>query len=122
VTLLDNIECIVASSASERRAVIQAFKKNGITKLSDGRRIENIVLESRWQMEMINVKYLYVSDACAGCDFLPGEKSNAFSIIPIRRREGVGISPGRPMPCGDPNRDSLLLGFGDLALEENCFV
>jgi len=48
VTLLDNIECIVASSASERRAVIQAFKKHGITKLPDGRRIENIVLESRW--------------------------------------------------------------------------
>jgi len=48
LTLLDNIECIVASSASERRTVIQAFKKHGITKLPDGRRIENIVLESRW--------------------------------------------------------------------------
>ncbi len=45
VTLLDNIECIVASSASERRAVIQTFKKHGLTKLPDGRQIENIVFD-----------------------------------------------------------------------------
>jgi len=43
VTLLDNIDCIVAGSASERRAIIQAFKKRGISRLPDGRKIESIV-------------------------------------------------------------------------------
>ena len=43
VTLLDNIDMIVAASESEREMVIQAFKKYGITKLPDGRSITSIV-------------------------------------------------------------------------------
>jgi len=43
VTLLDNIDMIVTSSESERRAVIQAFKKHGISKLPDGRPVSSIV-------------------------------------------------------------------------------
>jgi hypothetical protein len=43
VTLLDNIDLIVTSSESERKAAIQAFKKHGITSLPDGRQITSIV-------------------------------------------------------------------------------
>jgi hypothetical protein len=44
VTLLDNIDVVAVSSQSQRRQVIQAFKKHGITRLPDGRRIEDIVV------------------------------------------------------------------------------
>jgi len=44
VTLLDNIDVIAVSDASERTRVIQAFKKHGIQRLPDGRRIEEIVV------------------------------------------------------------------------------
>ncbi|HPQ72289.1 MAG TPA: phage head morphogenesis protein, partial [bacterium] len=47
VTLLDNLECIVAKSSSERSAVLAAFKKRGITRLPDGRKIEDIVFMRR---------------------------------------------------------------------------
>ena len=43
VTLLDNIDMIVVGSQSERKAIIQVFKKNGITKLPDGRLVSSIV-------------------------------------------------------------------------------
>jgi len=43
VTLLDNIDIIVTSSESDRKAVIQAFKKHGITSLPDGRQVSSIV-------------------------------------------------------------------------------
>ena len=43
VTLLDNLENIVTHNSRERQAIIQAFKKRGISKLADGRRIEEIV-------------------------------------------------------------------------------
>ncbi len=43
VTLLDNLENIVTHNSRERQAIIQAFKKRGISKLADGRRIEDIV-------------------------------------------------------------------------------
>jgi len=43
VTLLDNLECIVAKSSSERSAVLAAFKNRGINRLQDGRKIEDIV-------------------------------------------------------------------------------
>ncbi len=43
VTLLDNIDMIVTSSENERRAVIQAFKKHGITRLPDGSPVSSIV-------------------------------------------------------------------------------
>ncbi|MDP8223077.1 MAG: hypothetical protein P9L99_06940, partial [Candidatus Lernaella stagnicola] len=47
VTLLDNLESIVAKSSSERSAVLAAFKKRGITRLPDGRKIEDIVFVRR---------------------------------------------------------------------------
>ena len=43
VTLLDNIEMIMTSSESERKSVIQAFKKHGISKLPDGRPVSSMV-------------------------------------------------------------------------------
>jgi hypothetical protein len=43
VTLLDNIEFIVARSDNERREIIQTFTRRGIKKLSDGRKVEDIV-------------------------------------------------------------------------------
>jgi len=47
VTLLDNLECIVAKSSSERSAVLAAFKKRGVSRLADGRKIEDIVFVRR---------------------------------------------------------------------------
>ena len=44
VTLLDNIDVVAVRSASDRTKVIAAFKKHGITRLPDGRRIEDIVV------------------------------------------------------------------------------
>lgn len=44
VTLLDNIECVVTSSESERQKVLAVLTKHGIRKLPDGRRIEEVVL------------------------------------------------------------------------------
>ena len=43
VTLLDNIEFIVARSDNERREIIQSFTRRGIKKLPDGRKVEDIV-------------------------------------------------------------------------------
>ena len=47
VTLVDNLECIVAHNSRERQAIIQAFKKRGVSRLPDGRRIEDIVFGGR---------------------------------------------------------------------------
>lgn len=44
VTLLDNLEAIVVGSESERTQVLAVFKKHGISKLTDGRKVEDIVL------------------------------------------------------------------------------
>ena len=44
VTLLDNIEVVAAKSSAQRTQVIEAFKKHGITRLPDGRKIEDIVV------------------------------------------------------------------------------
>ena len=44
VTLLDNLEAIVVGSESERTKVLAIFKKHGISKLTDGRKVEEIVL------------------------------------------------------------------------------
>ena len=43
VTLLDNIDIIAVTTEAERKATIRAFKKHGITKLPDGRCIEDVV-------------------------------------------------------------------------------
>jgi ribosomal protein S6 len=43
VTLLDNVEFIVARSDNERREIIQSFTRRGIKKLPDGRKVEDIV-------------------------------------------------------------------------------
>ncbi len=47
VTLLDNLDMIITTNESKRAAVIKAFKKNGITKLPDGRPVSSIV-QVRW--------------------------------------------------------------------------
>jgi len=44
VTFLDNIDVVAVGSETQRRQVIQAFEKHGITRLPDGRRIEDIVV------------------------------------------------------------------------------
>jgi len=44
ITLLDNLEAIVVGSESERTSVLAVFKKHGISKLTDGRKVEDIVL------------------------------------------------------------------------------
>ncbi|MEE9367940.1 MAG: hypothetical protein V3V05_03645 [Pontiella sp.] len=46
VTLLDNIEYIVTNSTTEQKKVIQSFVNRGITKLPDGRKIEDMVRTS----------------------------------------------------------------------------
>ena len=43
VTLLDNIEYIVANSTAERQKIIKSFTSRGIKKLPDGRKVEDIV-------------------------------------------------------------------------------
>jgi hypothetical protein len=44
VTLLDNLENIVVNSESERKTVLDTFRKYGVTMLPDGRKIEEMVL------------------------------------------------------------------------------
>ena len=44
VTLLDNIDVIVAKDTEERRAILRALRKHGVTELADGRRITDIVM------------------------------------------------------------------------------
>lgn len=43
VTLLDNIETIKTRNRAERDRVLKAFKKHGIEKLPDGRKIEEVI-------------------------------------------------------------------------------
>ncbi|MHB1001955.1 MAG: minor capsid protein [Armatimonadota bacterium] len=45
VTLLDNLEHIVVSSATEHKKVMDVFKKYNISVLPDGRKIEEVVLK-----------------------------------------------------------------------------
>ena len=47
VTLLDNIEVVSARDEAQRRKVIEVFHKHGITRLPDGRRVEDIVVTAR---------------------------------------------------------------------------
>ncbi|MEN6521121.1 MAG: minor capsid protein [Armatimonadota bacterium] len=44
VTLLDNVEHIVVGSESERRSVLDVFRKHGVSVLPDGRKVEEVVL------------------------------------------------------------------------------
>ena len=44
VTILDNIELIVAGSEKEKESILAVFQKLGITKLPDGRLVKDIVL------------------------------------------------------------------------------
>ncbi len=46
VTMLDNIEYIVTNSVAEQKKVIQSFTSRGITKLPDGRKVEDMVRTS----------------------------------------------------------------------------
>ena len=44
VTLLDNLDVVAVKSSTERTKVIAAFKKHGISRLPDGRRVEEVVV------------------------------------------------------------------------------
>jgi len=44
VTFLDNIEAVAVRSADQRTKVIEAFRKHGITRLPDGRKVEDILV------------------------------------------------------------------------------
>jgi len=44
VTLLDNIDVIVVGNDREKRRLLEVFHKRKISKLPDGRRVEDIVL------------------------------------------------------------------------------
>ena len=44
ISLLDELDVIRVSNASEQKKVVEVFKKHGITTLPDGRRIENIIV------------------------------------------------------------------------------
>jgi hypothetical protein len=46
VTLVDNLEAIVAPSQKARMEILMSFKKRGISTLPDGRKIEDIVFAS----------------------------------------------------------------------------
>lgn len=47
ITLLDNLEWVVVSSRDEADRCIEAFRKNGITKLPDGRNVGDIFIVGR---------------------------------------------------------------------------
>ena len=47
VTLLDNIQVVAVRDDAQRREVIEVFHKHGITRLPDGRRVEEIVTTAR---------------------------------------------------------------------------
>lgn len=44
VTLLDNIDVIVVGSEREKRRLLEVFHKRKISKLPDGRKVEDIIL------------------------------------------------------------------------------
>jgi hypothetical protein len=44
VTILDNIETIGAKSKAQRKRIIKKFKDHGITRMSDGRSVEDVVV------------------------------------------------------------------------------
>ena len=44
VTLLDNIDVVAAKNSADRTKIVKAFKKHGITRLPDGRKVEDIVV------------------------------------------------------------------------------
>lgn len=47
VTLLDNIQVVSVRSETERKRVLEVFRKHGVTKLPDGRRVQDIVTMAR---------------------------------------------------------------------------
>ena len=47
VTILDNINLVAVSSESERKRVLDVFKRHGVNHLPDGRRVEDIVVRGR---------------------------------------------------------------------------
>ncbi len=44
ITLLDNIEVIVVGSERERSRLLEVFQKHQVSKLPDGRKVEDIIL------------------------------------------------------------------------------
>jgi len=44
VTLLDNIDVIVVGSEREKRRLLDVFRKRRISRLPDGRKVEDIIL------------------------------------------------------------------------------
>jgi hypothetical protein len=44
VTLLDNIDVIVVNGSQRKQALLDVFRKHGITKLPDGRAVEQVII------------------------------------------------------------------------------
>ena len=44
---LDNIDLIAVSSDAERKRVLEVFKRHGVSRLPDGRKVEDIVVRTR---------------------------------------------------------------------------
>jgi len=44
VTLLDNIDVIVVNGSQRKQALLDVFRKHGITKLPDGRTVEQVII------------------------------------------------------------------------------
>lgn len=47
VTLLDNIQVVSVRNETERKRVLEVFRKHGVTRLPDGRRVQDIVTTAR---------------------------------------------------------------------------
>jgi hypothetical protein len=43
VTLLDNLDYIVLDSEAAKRRMLEVFRKHGVTKLPDGRKIDDVI-------------------------------------------------------------------------------
>ena len=47
VTLLDNIQVVSVRNETERKRVLEVFRKHGVTRLPDGRRVQDIVITAQ---------------------------------------------------------------------------
>lgn len=47
VSILDNIDLVAASSEAERKRLLEVFKRHGVSRLPDGRKVENVVVRAR---------------------------------------------------------------------------
>lgn len=47
VTILDNIDLVAVESEAERKRVLEVFKRHGVSRLPDGRKVEDVVVRAR---------------------------------------------------------------------------